>query len=64
MILYILIQSTRSMKLFVKMSLNETHGTVQKSKHLSDTFPIQNSLQQDPPLPFLLNFILEYTKRD
>jgi hypothetical protein len=30
MILYILIQSARSMKLFVKMSLNETHGSPEK----------------------------------
>jgi hypothetical protein len=40
----------------IKMCLNETY-----SKHLSDSFPIQNGLKQGDALPPLLfNFVLEY----
>jgi hypothetical protein len=46
----------------IKICLNETHSKVCKSKHLSDTFPIQNVLKQEGALlPFLFKFILEYT---
>jgi hypothetical protein len=41
------------------MCLNETH-----SKHLSDSFPIQNGLKQGDCLsPLLFNFALEYAIR-
>jgi len=39
------------------MHLNETHSTVWVGKHLSDVFPIRNSLKQgDAELPLLFNF--------
>jgi hypothetical protein len=44
------------------MCLNETYSKVRISKHLSDSFPIQNGLKQgDAFSPLLLNFALEYT---
>jgi hypothetical protein len=43
------------------MCLNETHSKVPIGKYLSDSFLIQNSLQQgDALLPLLFNFALEY----
>jgi hypothetical protein len=43
----------------IKMRLNETYGKVRIGKHLSDNFPIQNSLKQQ----LLSNFALEYAIR-
>jgi hypothetical protein len=44
------------------MCLNETYSKVHISKHLSDSFPIQNGLKQGDALsPLLSNFALEYT---
>jgi hypothetical protein len=41
---------------FIKMCLHETYS---KGKHLSDSFPIQNSLKQGDALsPLLFNFAL------
>jgi hypothetical protein len=46
------------------MCLNETYGKVCISKHLSDSFPIQNGLKQGDVLSLLLfNFALEYAIR-
>jgi hypothetical protein len=48
----------------IKMCLNETCSKICVSKHLSDTFPIQNGLKQgDGLLPLLFNFALEYAIR-
>jgi hypothetical protein len=48
----------------IKMLLNETYSRVRISKHLSDSFPIQNSLKQgDAVSPLLFNFALEYAIR-
>jgi hypothetical protein len=44
----------------IKMCLNETHSKVCIGKHLSDSFPIQNGLQQDALSPLLFIFALEY----
>jgi hypothetical protein len=59
---HILVRFGVPMKLvrLIKMCLNEPY-----SKHLSDTFPIQNSLKEGGALsPFLFNFALEYTVRN
>jgi hypothetical protein len=46
------------------MCLNETYSKVRIRKHLSDSFPIQNSLKQGDALsPLLFNFALEYAIR-
>jgi len=46
----------------IKMRLNETYSRFRVGKHLSDMFPIRNSLKQGDGLsPFLFNFALEYT---
>jgi hypothetical protein len=46
------------------MCLNETYSKVRISKHLSDSFPIQNGLKQEEALsPLLFNFALEYAVR-
>jgi hypothetical protein len=46
------------------MYLNESHSKVRIGKHLSDTFLIQNSLNQGDALSSLLfNFDLEYAIR-
>jgi hypothetical protein len=43
------------------MCLNETYSKVRIGKHLSNSFPIQNSLKQGDALsPLLFNFALEY----
>jgi hypothetical protein len=48
----------------IKMCLNETYSKVHTSKHLSDSFLIQNGLQkEDALLPLLVNFALEYAIR-
>jgi hypothetical protein len=48
----------------IKMCLNETHSNVRIGKHLSDSFPIQNSLKQGDALsPLLFNFAIEYAIR-
>jgi hypothetical protein len=45
----------------IRMCLNETHSTVLRGKHLSDSFPIQNGIKQGDALsPMLFNFALEY----
>jgi hypothetical protein len=45
----------------IKMRLNETCGKVLITEHLSDIFPIQNSLKEGDALsPLLFNFDLEY----
>jgi hypothetical protein len=44
----------------IEMCLNETYNKVHIGKHLSDNFPIQNSLKQrDIFSPLLFNFALE-----
>jgi hypothetical protein len=44
----------------INICLNETYSRVHISKHLSDTFPIQNGLKQgDALLPLLSNLALE-----
>jgi hypothetical protein len=44
----------------IKMCLNETYSKVHIGKHLSGSFPIQNSLKQgDAFSPLLFNFALE-----
>jgi hypothetical protein len=48
----------------IKMCLNETYSKVHIGKHLSDSFPVQNSLKQGDALsPLLFNFALEYAIR-
>jgi hypothetical protein len=62
----ILIEFGVPMKLvrLIKMCLNETYSKVRIGKHLSDSFPIQNSLKQGDALsPLLFNFALEYAIR-
>jgi hypothetical protein len=45
----------------IKMCLYETYSKVRIGKHLSDSFPIQNSLKQGDALTLLLcKFALEY----
>jgi hypothetical protein len=59
----ILIEFGVPMKLvrLIKMCLNETHSKAHIGKHLSDSFSIQNGLEQgDALLPLLFNFALEY----
>jgi hypothetical protein len=49
---------------FIKMCSNETFSKVRIGKHLSDSFPIQNSLKQGDALSLLLfNFALGYAIR-
>jgi hypothetical protein len=66
-ILYnILIEFGIPMKLvrLVKMCLNETYVRVRVGKHLSDTFPIKNGLNQGDNLsPLLFIFALVYAIR-
>jgi hypothetical protein len=62
----ILIEFDIPMKLvrLIKMCLSETYSRVQVGKHLSDTFPVRNSLKQGDVLsPLLFNFALEYAIR-
>jgi hypothetical protein len=62
----ILIEFGIPMKLvrLIKMCLNETYSKVRIGKHLSDSFPIQNGLEQGDALsPLLFNFALEYAVR-
>jgi hypothetical protein len=48
----------------IKMCLKETYNKVCIAKHLTDSFPIQNSLNQGDALsPLLFNFALEYAIR-
>jgi hypothetical protein len=48
----------------IKMRLNETYSKVLIGNHLSDNFPIQNSLKQGDALSSLLfHFALEYAIR-
>jgi hypothetical protein len=66
-ILYnILIEFEIPMKLaqLFKMYLNEIYSKVHIGKHLSDSFPIRNGLNQGDALsPLLFNFALKYTIR-
>jgi hypothetical protein len=62
----ILIEVGLPMKLvrLIKMCLNKVYSKVCIGKHLSDNFPIQNSLKQGYVLsPLLLNSALEYAVR-
>jgi hypothetical protein len=44
----------------IKMCLNETYSKVRIGKHLSDNFPVQNSLKQGDALsPLLFNFAID-----
>jgi hypothetical protein len=48
----------------IKICLNETYSKICIGKHLSDSFPIQNGLEERDaltPLPF--KFALEYASR-
>jgi hypothetical protein len=55
----ILKELVRLIKMF-KLHYSKIHV----HKHLSDTFPIQNGLEQgDTPLPLLFNFVLDYAIR-
>jgi hypothetical protein len=46
------------------MCLNETYSEFCIRNHLSDSFPIQNGLEQGDALsPLLFNFALEYAIR-
>jgi hypothetical protein len=59
----ILIEFGMPMKLErqIKMCLNETYNRIRVGKHLTDLFPIRNSLKQGDALsPLLFNFALEY----
>jgi hypothetical protein len=48
----------------IEMCLNETCSKVCIGKHLSDSFPIQNGLNQGDALsPLIFNFALEYAVR-
>jgi hypothetical protein len=45
--------------MLIKICLSETYSKVRISKHLSDSFPIQNGLNQGDSLsPLLFNFAL------
>jgi hypothetical protein len=58
----ILIEFGVPMKLvrLIKMCLNETYSKVCISKHLSESFPIQNGLKQGDALsPLIFNVALE-----
>jgi hypothetical protein len=62
----ILIEFGVPMKLvrLIKMCSNETYTKVSIGKHLSGSFPIQNSLKQGDALsPLLFNFASEYAIR-
>jgi len=62
----ILIEFCIPMKLVrpIKMCLIDTHSRVQVCMHLSDMFPIRNSLKQGNAVsPLFLNFALEYATR-
>jgi hypothetical protein len=49
----------------IKMCLNDTYSKVHISKHLPDSFPIQNGLKQGDALsPLRSNFALEYAIRN
>jgi hypothetical protein len=48
----------------IKMCLNETYSKVRIGKHLSESFPLQNSLKQwDALSPLLFNSALDYAIR-
>ena len=62
----ILIEFGIPMKLVrpIKMCPNATYNRVQVCMHLSDMFPIRNSLKQGNAVsPLFLNFALEYAIR-
>jgi hypothetical protein len=66
MIYNILIEFRVPMKLvrLIKMCLNEMYSKVHIGKHLSERFPIQNSLKQGVAIsPLLFKFALEYAIR-
>jgi hypothetical protein len=49
----------------IELCLNETYSKINIHKHLSDSFLIQNGLEQGDALsPLLFNFALEYTIRE
>jgi hypothetical protein len=46
------------------MCLNETYSNARASKHLSDTFPVRNGVNEGDALsPLLFNLALEYAIR-
>jgi hypothetical protein len=45
------------------MPLSETYNKGHISKHLPDSFPIQNGLKQNALSPLLFNFALKYALR-
>jgi hypothetical protein len=48
----------------IKMCFNELYMTVRIGEHMSDQFPIQNSVKQgDTSLKLLFNLSLEYANR-
>jgi hypothetical protein len=47
----------------IKICLNETYSNVHTGKHLSDKFPIQNSLKGDASLPLLFNSAVQHAIR-
>jgi hypothetical protein len=48
----------------IEMCLNETYSKIHTGKHLSNSFPIQNSLKQGDALsPLLFNFAFKYAIR-
>jgi hypothetical protein len=62
----ILIEFGVPMKLvrLIKMCVSETYCKVRVGTHLSDSFPVQNSLKQGDALsPLLFNSALEYAIR-
>jgi hypothetical protein len=62
----ILIEFGVPMKLvmLIKIYLNETYSKVRTDKHLFDSLPIKNGLnQRDARSPFAFNFALKYVNR-
>jgi hypothetical protein len=43
----------------IKMCLNETYSKIWVGKHLSDRFPVKNSLKKNALSPLFFNFALE-----
>jgi hypothetical protein len=49
----------------IQICLNKAYNIVRVSKHLSDTFSLQNGVEQEEALAqFLLNFASEYAIRN
>jgi hypothetical protein len=54
---------TKKLLRLTNTCLNETYSKARIGKHVSDTFPIQNDLEQDALSPLFFNFTLEYVIR-